>query len=358
MENAGAHKSILFLQQNSSLTVAACAKLTPEKKVELPQIPISEYSVIPKTIINYVYSTRKTVILNRGDKESIFTNDPYIVKHQPRSILGLPMMHKNELQGIVYLENSLIKGAFTPQKLDILKVLLSQVSISIENARLYKNLENHASVQKSLKQKEILLKEIHHRVKNNLLVVSSLLDLQTNYTDEPEIIKLLESCQNRVTSMALVHQHLYGNSELDRINFAPYMESLLDNLAYSQGCAERNISLHLDLDEIELNIETANPCGLIINELVSNALEHGFRDRDQGNIWLQLKHNDDNQISLIIQDDGVGFKEDVDFYNSDSLGLELVCTLVEQVEGIIKLEQTKGTKIEIVFDELDYKSRI
>jgi histidine kinase len=358
LENAGAQKSVLFLEENSRLTVAACATITPEKKVDLPHVSISEYSAIPNSIINYVQSTRKTLVLDRDNQANLFANDPYIIEYQPKSILGLPMIYKNELQGIVYLENSLIEGAFTSEKLDVLQVLLSQVSISIENARLYKNLEEHASVQKSLKQKEILLKEIHHRVKNNLLVVSSLLDMQTNYTDQPEIIKLLENCQNRVTSMALVHQHLYGSSELDKVDFAQYTESLLDHLAYSQNCEARNICLYLDLEKIELNIETANPCGLIINELVSNALEHGFRDRDRGNIWLKLNQNQENKITLAIKDDGVGFKTGLDLYNSDSLGLELVCTLVEQIEGTIKLDQTNGTKIEIVFEELNYEKRI
>ncbi len=358
MENAGAQKSILFLQQKSSWIVAASATITPENNVVLPYMPVEEYIDLPNSIINYVKSTRSTVILDRASSEGMFTNDPYIIEHQPESILGCPMIYKNELQGMIYLENKLVRGAFTPEKLEVLKVLLSQVSISIENARLYKNLEDHASVKKSLKQKEILLKEIHHRVKNNLFVVSSLLEFQSSYVDDPEIIKLLENCRSRITSMALVHQHLYGTSALDRINFAQYVNSLLDNLAYSQGCKERNINFVVDIEEMELNIETANPCGLIINELVSNALEHGFRDRDSGNIWLSLKQNLEGQKVLTIQDDGVGFGDDKDLYNSDSLGLELVCTLVEQIEGEIKLDKTNGTKIEIVFDELDYKSRI
>jgi histidine kinase len=268
------------------------------------------------------------------------------------------MIYQDQLQGIIYLENSLIKGAFTDQKLAVLQALLAQVSISIANAQLYKDLKDHASVQKSLKQKEVLLKEIHHRVKNNLFVVSTLLDFQSNYVDDPQIIKLLENCQNRITAMAMVHQHLYGNSELDRINFAHYIESLLDNLAYSQGSKERNINLILELEPIELNIESANPCGLIVNELISNALEHGFGDRSCGNIWLKLKHNLARQVVLTVQDDGVGFKAGLDLYNSDSLGLELVCTLVEQLEGEIKLDQTHGTKIEIAFDELNYGNRI
>ena len=358
MENAGAQKTILFLQQNTSWIVAASANISPKIIVELPYIPITEYSEFPKSIINYIQSTRNTVILEEATKEGIFTDDPYIIQYQPKSILACPIIYKHELQGIIYLENNLVKGAFKPQQLEILQVLLSQVSISIENARLYKDLKNHASVQKSLHQKEILLKEIHHRVKNNLLVVSSILDFQSSYIDDPEVIKLLNNCQNRITSMALVHQHLYGNSELNTINFAQYIESLLDNLAYSQASQERNINIVCDLDNVELNIETANPCGLIINELVSNALEHGFVNCNRGNIWLSLKQNLEGQILLTVRDDGVGFKEDIDLFNSDSLGLELVCTFVEQIDGTIELDKTNGTKIEIAFKELHYTKRV
>ena len=370
MENAGARKSILFLQQGSSLVIAASATVTSENQVVLPYVPIAEYSDIPTSIINYVRSTRSTVILDRATKEGIFTKDAYVTKHQPKSILCCPIIYQNQLQGIIYLENSLVEAAFTPQKAEILQVLLFQVSISIENARLYKNLENHASVKESLAQKEILLKEIHHRVKNNLLVVSSLLDLQSSYIDDDKVNKLLENCQNRITAMALVHQHLYGNSELNKINFAQYIESLVDNLAYLHGSKDR-INIILEIEPIEINIESANPCGLIVNELVSNALEHGFSDRtekpsipvghqisDRGNIWLSLKTNSQRQNVLTIRDDGVGFKEGLDLYNSDSLGLELVCTLVEQIDGEIELIKTNGTEIKITFAELDYHSRI
>jgi two-component sensor histidine kinase len=357
MENAGAQKSILLLQQSSHWVVAASASID-SATIDLPCVSITDYQDLPSSITNYVQSTRSTIILEQANQEGLFINDPYIIQHQAKSILCCPMIYQEQLQGIIYLENSLIKGAFTEQKLAVLQALLSQVSISIANAQLYKDLKDHASVQKSLKQKEVLLKEIHHRVKNNLFVVSTLLDFQSNYVDDPKVVKLLEDCQNRITAMAMIHQHLYGNSELNKINFANYIESLLDNLAYSQASKERNINLILDLEPIELNIESANPCGLIVNELISNAIEHGFSDRSSGNIWLKLKHNSASQVLLTIQDDGVGFKAGLDLYNSDSLGLELVCTLVEQLEGEIKLDQTQGTKIEIAFEELNYRSRV
>ena len=288
IENAGAQKSVLLLKQNSQWVIAASALISSELSskvdLDLPYVPVKEYQDLPISIVNYVQSTQETVILERASQSGIFTNDSYIIQHQSKSVLCCPMSYQNELQGIIYLENSSIEAAFTPQKLTVLQVLLAQVSISIVNARLYKDLEDHASVQKSLKQKEILLKEIHHRVKNNLFVVSSLLDFQNSYVEDPDVSKLLANCQNRITAMAMVHQHLYGNSELDRINFANYVESLLDNLAYSQGSKERNINLILDLKSIELNIETANPCGLIVNELVSNASRTWFQKSSKAEI--------------------------------------------------------------------------
>ena len=358
MENAGAQKSFLLLQQNSDWVVAASGLMELSQTINLPYISVDEYDALPSSIFNYVQSTGKTVMLEQASQSGIFVDDPYVVEYQPKSILCCPMRHQNKLQGIIYLENSSIEGAFTTQKLTVLQALLSQVSISIVNARLYKDLEEHTSVQKSLRQKEVLLKEIHHRVKNNLLVVSSLLELQSSYIEDAHVSKLLENCQNRIAAMAMVHQHLYGSSELDKINFAGYIESLLDNLAYSQGSLERNINLILDLEPIELNIESANPCGLIVNELISNAFKHGFGDRQNGNIWVKLKRNLENQIVLTIEDDGVGFGVDRNLQNSGSLGLELVCTLTEQIDGKITLDKSVGTKIEIVFDELNYHSRI
>lgn len=358
MENTGAQKAVLLLKQDSFWKVAASATINPELKITLPNLIITEYPQLPHSIINYVQSTLQAVILDKDNNEYLFANDLYLLEQKPQSALAYPITYKKQLQGIIYLENNLVKGIFTKQKLEVLQVLLSQVSISIENARLYQDLATHTSVQKSLKQKETLLKEIHHRVKNNLLVVSSLLEFQSSYLDDPKVIKLLENCQNRITSMALVHQHLYGTSELNTINFAEYTKSLLDNLAYAQACEEKNINLICDLEEIELNIETANPCGLLINELVSNAIEHGFSNCDRGNIWISLRHHSTNEVMLMVQDDGVGFKENLDLSNSNSLGLKLVNSLVKQLEGTIKLDKSQGTKITIIFEKLDYPSRI
>jgi len=209
----------------------------------------------------------------------------------------------------------------------------------------------------SLNEKELLLKEIHHRVKNNLLVVSNLLEFQTDYTDDPALIQLLEDSQNRIYSMALIHEKLYRSTGLDRVNFQEYLQALVESLLESYSSQRERVEVDLDLQAIDLNIETANPCGLIVNELISNALKHAFPDGRRGKIELQLYRGEGQAIVLAVRDDGVGFPEDLDFRHVDSLGLELVCMLTEQLQGEIQLDRDRGTRVEITFVELKYKKR-
>ncbi|MEB3883118.1 PAS domain S-box protein [Lyngbya sp. CCY1209] len=209
----------------------------------------------------------------------------------------------------------------------------------------------------SLNEKELLLKEIHHRVKNNLLVVSNLLEFQTDYTDDPALIQLLEDSQNRIYSMALIHEKLYRSTGLDRVNFKEYLQALVESLLESYSSQRERVEVELDLQAIDLNIETANPCGLIVNELISNALKHAFPDGRRGKIELQLYRGTGQAIVLAVRDDGVGFPENLDFRHVDSLGLELVCMLTEQLQGEIQLDRDRGTRVEITFVELKYKKR-
>ncbi|NEP11047.1 MAG: PAS domain S-box protein, partial [Symploca sp. SIO2C1] len=216
-----------------------------------------------------------------------------------------------------------------------------------------------AQIKASLKEKEILLKEIHHRVKNNLLVVCSLLELQTDSTEDMEVIKVLEESQYRIHSMALIHEKLYRSDNLDQVNFGEYLESLLDNLLSSYGYDEERIKFELNIDPVLLNIETANPCGLIVNELITNTFKHAFpKSRTNNKLWLGLHQLPDNQITLIVKDNGIGFPGDIDFRNTESLGLQLVCTLTEQLEGTIELEHCDGTSFQLKFSELHYRRRL
>ena len=210
-------------------------------------------------------------------------------------------------------------------------------------------------VRQSLKEKNLLLKEIHHRVKNNLLIVSSLLESQADYIDDLQAIKMLEDSQNRITSMALIHEQLHCSTSLFEIDIQQYVTALVEHITNSY--LTKQIDFQINIQPAKLNIETAHPCGLIINELISNALEHAFVDRQQGNIIIKFARDKFGCYNLLLKDDGVGFPAHKNFYQSESLGLELVSTLVEQLEGKIKMENNHGTQIKITFKELDYENR-
>lgn len=214
---------------------------------------------------------------------------------------------------------------------------------------------NEEKIKKSLEEKELLLNEIHHRVKNNLQIISSLLNLQEQYvTEHPAAINVLKESQNRVVSMAMIHEMLYQSKDINRISLSDYIGNLVTTLSHSYG--KNNIEMIIDVEEAYLNIETAVPCGLIINELVSNSFKHAFPDQ-HGKLSIYLDSQNKN-YQLVISDDGVGFPEDVDFQNVESsLGLKLVNILVKQIDGSIEVDRTSGTKFFINFKEQEYKKR-
>jgi two-component sensor histidine kinase len=188
-------------------------------------------------------------------------------------------------------------------------------------------------------------------------IISSLLNIQTRYLDDEESINVLKESQNRVKSMAMIHEKLYGSSDFNKIYFDDYIESLVWDLFYSYSIEKGTINPILEIDDVKLNIETSIPCGLIITELVSNSLKYAFPNQLKGELKVSLKNKDDH-YKLIISDNGIGFPKNIDFKNTKSLGLELVNNLVEQIDGNIQLENSKGTKFKITFKELEYKERI
>ena len=209
-------------------------------------------------------------------------------------------------------------------------------------------------LQESLREKEVLLQEIHHRVKNNLQVVCSLLDLQSQYLQEPGMQEMFRESYNRVKSMALVHEKLYQyrHKNFVRINFAEYIESLTNDLFSAYGVQASPINLELDIEEITLNIDTAIPCGLIINELVSNALKHAFLASQEGKITIVFHAEDSKHLTLIVRDTGQGLPKDFDFNTTKSLGLQLVNILTNQLEGTLEIDCRSGAEFRISFSEL------
>ena len=203
-------------------------------------------------------------------------------------------------------------------------------------------------IKASLKEKEVLLKEIHHRVKNNLQLVYSLLNLQSPYLRDKQAIDIFTESKNRIKSIALLHETLYGSEDLARIDFVRYTHSLVDNLSRSHGASAHTI-LKIDIHDILLGIDVAIPCGLIINELVSNSLKYAFLDSKEGLVYINLYLTEENSFELIVGDNGIGFPKNVDFRNTQTLGLQLVCTLTEQLGGKIELYRDKGTEFRITF---------
>jgi PAS domain S-box-containing protein len=207
-----------------------------------------------------------------------------------------------------------------------------------------------ARLRTSLREKEVLLKEIHHRVKNNLQVISSLLSLQASKLSGDDMVNILKESQTRVKSMALVHEALYQSDDFSRIDFADYVHRLTTSLFHSYRPDATPIVLAVDVEEIFLTVDTAIPCGLIINELVSNALKYAFHGRERGRVDIRLAR-DGEHYRLTVADDGIGLPGDIDPETTESLGLQLVNTLTRQLGGTLAVTRGDGTEFTVGFVE-------
>jgi two-component system sensor kinase len=210
-------------------------------------------------------------------------------------------------------------------------------------------------IKSSLKEKEILLREIHHRVKNNMQIISTLLTLQSTQVNDNRLIELYKESQNRIQAMALIHEKLYQSRDISKINLIEYVGSLITDLFNSYGADKKNIGFELDVDDVLMNIDAAIPCGLIINEIVSNSLKYAF-PKGNGKVNVHLHRLNENDFYLKIYDDGIGIPESFNVKKTNTLGLKIVNNLVDQLDGSLKI--SKPSKFEIMFKELDYKKRV
>jgi PAS domain S-box-containing protein len=207
------------------------------------------------------------------------------------------------------------------------------------------------TIRASLREKEVMLREIHHRVKNNLQVISSLFSLQAGHVKDAEARRILREGQARVRSMALIHDKLYRSGDLSKIDFGDYLQSLSAHLFQALMADAGRIRLETQLPEVFLDINAAVPCGLLANELITNALEHAFPEGRRGVIRIGLRRLADGGVELCVADDGVGFPEGLDFRRTESLGLQIVNLLVGQLEGTIDLDPEKGTSFTVRFQD-------
>jgi two-component sensor histidine kinase len=211
----------------------------------------------------------------------------------------------------------------------------------------------HEQIENSLKEKEVMLREIHHRVKNNMQIISSLLKLQSGYIKEKKYKDMFLESQNRIVTMSLVHEKIYQSKDLAKIEVGGYIKELANGLFSSYDIITGKITPKIDVENVSLGINSAIPCGLIINELLSNSLKYAFPDGKSGEVSISLHSIGDGYFELIVADNGIGIPEDIDFKKTESWGMRMVTILVEnQLHGEISLNRDRGTQFQIKFKEV------
>ena len=216
-----------------------------------------------------------------------------------------------------------------------------------------KHKRSEDQMRSSLVEKEVLIREIHHRVKNNLQIISSLLHIQSSKITSEEMVSMFTNCQNRVKSIALIHEKLYQTNSFTRVDFGSYTKNLVYYLFRMFDVKSDKVTLKLNVENVFLPMDTAIPCGLIINELVTNSLKHAFSDERRGEIVIETVYHSNNKFTLTIKDNGKGIPEDVDYYNSRTVGFNLINSLVRQLGGNLVINRSEGTEFKITFSILN-----
>jgi PAS domain S-box-containing protein len=221
------------------------------------------------------------------------------------------------------------------------------LTVILRDASERKQAEN--KLRETLAEKEMLLREVHHRVKNNLQVVSSLLNLQARATGDEELARAFEESQNRVQSMALIHEQLYESHNLSDVDFPEYIRQLASKLFRSYQVRTDRVRLETEISDVRIGVDLAVPCGLILNELISNSLKYAFPKGREGVIYVSVERMHDGSAVLTVSDDGVGLPSEIGFWNTKTLGLRLVRSLVRQLDGEIDIAGPPGAQFRIRF---------
>ena len=336
IEHAGADRGLLVMPRGEQLRIEARA-ITRLQSVEV-ELKSGEAGAteLPMSVLHFAIRTQAPVLVDDARQAGPFAQDPYLARSQARSVLCLPLLKQGELIGLLYLENRLAPGVFTPGRVAMLGLLASTAATSMENA--------------SLEEKEVLLQEVHHRVKNNLQLICSLLNLQASRIADPAVAELFVDSRNRVRSMALVHENLYRAGNFARVPMAAHIGKLCAQLARAYGADESRVMLSCEVEDIQLGLNRAVSCGLIVNELVSNALKHAFPGDRRGQVRVTLQTTPEGRCALGVSDDGVGLPGNIELATADSLGLQLVDDLTAQLHGEVVARRDVGTSFVVTFD--------
>lgn len=212
-------------------------------------------------------------------------------------------------------------------------------------------------ITEALRRELLLKEEIHHRVKNNLQVVNSLLYLESIGAAEPATREILRDCQSRIKAIALIHEKLYRTEDIERVDFADYATDLVSDLIRTYSVHQADVAVHTDIENVSLGVDTAVPCGLIMNELISNVFKHAFADGAKGDLWIKMRQLEDRAYQITVHDNGVGLPEGFSLETASSMGMKLVRDLTRQLDGAISLKSGRGTTISATFREPKYRER-
>lgn len=364
------------LARELGLPQAACALLSADRRqltvvaeFRNPDRPSALGAVIPvvgNPATQYVLEQRVPLFITDAQ------NDPRMaVIHDLErqrgtvSLLIVPLLVRDQVIGTLGLDATEPRE-FSPEEIALAQSAAAAASHAIHNAQLHSALQEElarrqeltAQLSLSLQQKEALLREIHHRVKNNLQVIASLLGLQSQYIQDPKALAVFQEGQARVRAMGLIHEQLYSSGDLTRLDVAAYVRELAGQLIAASCVHPHTVDLQVEASEVWLGIDTAVPCGLIINELISNALKHAFPADFEGHARVTLRMwQEGDEVQLTVSDNGIGLPTDLDYRHAETLGLQLVMILTRQLEGTVDLVRESGTTFHIRFPSESGKRR-
>ncbi len=268
-------------------------------------------------------------------------------------VMGLTLWYSQKIIALMPMQMEITRRKEAEEKLqkahDELEKRVRERTIELKN-ELAVRIKAEEESKKSLAEKEVLLKEVHHRVKNNMAIISSLLRLQSSYIDDEKYMDMFKESRSRITSMALVHEKLYQTQDFSKIDLDDYILTLVQSIRNTFG-RDREYNINTDIDNISLDIDILIPCGLIINEILTNSFKHAFNDREKAEINITIRRLEDGNIALTISDNGKGLPDDFDIEDSTGLGLQLVNTLAKQIDGTLEIKSEKGAEFKLVFPE-------
>jgi two-component sensor histidine kinase len=220
----------------------------------------------------------------------------------------------------------------------------------LTSPKLFTSITTSLRSYRDLVVKETLLREVHHRVKNNLQIIVSLLRIKERLIKDEQVLRIFKESQNQIIAMSLVHEKLYQNKDLGFVEFSEYIRSLAISIFASFNVNTSIIKLNMNIKAVPMNVDLAVPCGLIINEIITNSIKHAFPNNREGEIYIEVSENSDKELLLIISDDGVGFKDGFDMFKSETMGFKMLLALIEQIDGKIELFKDKGTLFKITLN--------